>query len=382
MMNKATIVLVVLLFAVMDTHAQSAKKINQQLKRELEVQQVWNDSLRSVYHLKSISFRTMSTSAGTSLFGTLKAVNFEVEEMRYKCSTLKDTLMLLAISESQLEKLPQVNTGYYALKAELFPVLGYKPKEFVAIVTTTTELPSKMKEQNVAIQTQLKTMRVESDSLKVEIQRIDLINKKLKEFNQTSDNVMGEYSAQLAVLTAHYKALLQKKSAVKQDYLKKGPKGYGEIYKQVFTDIFQNDPYWTTIQKPLASDGMVIMDQVSPDYVAPKPLYDESYIYYEGLDEKAEFVGGKTERLKFISENIFYPDFALSKGIGGRCLLKFVVNKAGEISEPMVAIGVDGCPECDAEALRVLLMMPEWIPAKKDGKSVNSYVFLPINFKP
>jgi hypothetical protein len=44
-----------------------------------------------------------------------------------------------------------------------------------------------------------------------------------------------------------------------------------------------------------------------------------------------------------------------------------------------VTKGVPDCPECDVEYVRVIQEMPNWIPGKMDGKSVNSVFHLPIS---
>jgi len=38
-------------------------------------------------------------------------------------------------------------------------------------------------------------------------------------------------------------------------------------------------------------------------------------------------------------------------------------------------------PLLDAEAIRVVELMPKWIPGKQNGKPVKVYYTLPINFK-
>jgi protein TonB len=44
--------------------------------------------------------------------------------------------------------------------------------------------------------------------------------------------------------------------------------------------------------------------------------------------------------------------------------------------------GVPDCPACDKEAIRVVMLMPKWTPAKIGGKPVKSVFSLPIKFDP
>ncbi len=96
--------------------------------------------------------------------------------------------------------------------------------------------------------------------------------------------------------------------------------------------------------------------------------------------ESAEYIGGRQAMLAFIKDNLHYPDDAQQIGIQGRCYLKFVVSKKGDISAVTVSRGVTDCPECDEEAVRVIKKMPLWKPGKTNGKPVDSYFNMPIGF--
>lgn len=98
-------------------------------------------------------------------------------------------------------------------------------------------------------------------------------------------------------------------------------------------------------------------------------------------DVAAQFPGGKQKMMEFLKDRIRYPEIPQSLGIGGKCTLLFVVNKNGEISNIKVLRPVPDCPECDQEAIRVLRKMPNWKPAIQDGKPVDSYFQMPINFQ-
>jgi protein TonB len=102
--------------------------------------------------------------------------------------------------------------------------------------------------------------------------------------------------------------------------------------------------------------------------------------------KKAEFIGGNEEMIKFLSENVKYPEDVLQaneKGanIHGRVYVKFVVEKDGSISDVEVVRSVH--PSLDAESVRVVkLMSGKWTPATERGKPVRSMFSLPFVFKP
>ena len=98
------------------------------------------------------------------------------------------------------------------------------------------------------------------------------------------------------------------------------------------------------------------------------------------VDEPAEYPGGITAMRKYLSENLVYPE-AVKKGkVRGKVYLKFVVSKEGDISNIQIFRGIEGCSECDAEALRVVQNMPKWKPGRIKGEAVNSTFNLPISF--
>ena len=92
-----------------------------------------------------------------------------------------------------------------------------------------------------------------------------------------------------------------------------------------------------------------------------------------------EFPGGQIAMLNFLSKNIRYPEAAHKAGIQGRVVATFVVEKDGSISNAKVMRSID--PLLDAEALRVINSMPNWIPGKQDGKPVAVKYTVPVSFK-
>lgn len=86
------------------------------------------------------------------------------------------------------------------------------------------------------------------------------------------------------------------------------------------------------------------------------------------------------EMLKFIYLNVQYPKTARSKGIEGDVFLRFVISKKGDISDVEVIKGVT--TELNKEAVRVINLMPFFIPAKdKNGNPVESIMNMPIKFR-
>ena len=102
-------------------------------------------------------------------------------------------------------------------------------------------------------------------------------------------------------------------------------------------------------------------------------------LIFQVVEEMPEYPGGMEECMKFLSKNIKYPVEAHKNGIQGRVIVSFVITDEGDIEEPVVLRGVD--PLLDAEALRVIQMMPKWKPGKQRGKAVNVKFTLPVTFR-
>jgi TonB family protein len=80
-----------------------------------------------------------------------------------------------------------------------------------------------------------------------------------------------------------------------------------------------------------------------------------------------------------IKSTIKYPEEALKNKVQGQVVTEFVVDTNGAIINPMIKQGIGS--GCDEEALRVLTLMPAWIPGKQDGKPVKVRMKMPILFQ-
>lgn len=100
--------------------------------------------------------------------------------------------------------------------------------------------------------------------------------------------------------------------------------------------------------------------------------------WYEPVEEMPSYPDGMGALMQYLSENIHYPKEAEMKGIRGRVLCSFVVERDGSISNVKVLRSVD--PSLDAEAVRVIEAMPRWTPGKQDGKPCRVAFTLPVNF--
>lgn len=102
-------------------------------------------------------------------------------------------------------------------------------------------------------------------------------------------------------------------------------------------------------------------------------------VIFEDFEMPATFNGGLEGLKEYLAENVKMPDKYSEVCITGRVIVSFVIERDGSISDAKVMKSLD--PELDAEALRVVMAMPKWSPAKNRGKAVRTRMAIPICFK-
>ncbi len=95
--------------------------------------------------------------------------------------------------------------------------------------------------------------------------------------------------------------------------------------------------------------------------------------------EEPAFPGGTAALMKYIQEHLNYPQSAIENRIQGRVYIEFYIESDGKISDAKVKRGVS--EELNAEALRILKSMPNWIPGTINGEKSRMKFTLPINFQ-
>lgn len=100
-------------------------------------------------------------------------------------------------------------------------------------------------------------------------------------------------------------------------------------------------------------------------------------VVYLNPDTLASFPEGENGLKIFISQNLRYPLEAMKRKIQGTIYVRMVIKGNGEITNIEVRRGHELLQK---EAIRVVSLMPDFIPAKADGKNVASYFTLPFRF--
>jgi protein TonB len=97
------------------------------------------------------------------------------------------------------------------------------------------------------------------------------------------------------------------------------------------------------------------------------------------VEEYPSFKGGDIAFIKFIQNNLIYPEKARRMGLEGRVFVQFVVEKDGSLTNVLVLKGISG--GCNEEAIKVMQNSPKWLAGKQRGRSIRVQMVVPITFK-
>ena len=153
-----------------------------------------------------------------------------------------------------------------------------------------------------------------------------------------------------------------------EKYLKPKSEVYEKIAllilaKKIFLEntFIPTDELMISLAENLANDSLQIFSDTVLDIADTDP----------------HFIGGAANMNAFIMHNIYYPTFA--KEIGeppSKIYISFVISKTGQVYNVKLRKGDKG--PLEKQVLRVVKMMPNWVPAYKDGKPVAINFTLPI----
>jgi len=129
--------------------------------------------------------------------------------------------------------------------------------------------------------------------------------------------------------------------------------------------------------------GMVLLCQYSFTQVRNTTM-DTSNTWIGACSLEPQFVGGIDSLNAYLESNLFAKkslDFQKDGLIGGKVLVRFVVEVDGSVSHPVLEKPLPNCEPCNEEAIRVVMSMPKWIPVPNGGKTERVFVRLPILFE-
>lgn len=134
-------------------------------------------------------------------------------------------------------------------------------------------------------------------------------------------------------------------------------------------------PKWIPVNKDRVSNELTL----PVNFRLPEPNIVNGKKIYKYPEKIPEFVGGIEAMNQFINDNLRYPPECGEMAIQGRVIIRITITNNGKVKNSNVIRGIE--TYCDKEALRVVDLMPDWIPAKHKGENVDAYYILPIVFR-
>lgn len=113
------------------------------------------------------------------------------------------------------------------------------------------------------------------------------------------------------------------------------------------------------------------------DSISTSGYLDENLKVAQNVEELPEYPGGEKAMNKFLIDNLKWPAMDGKDGlVSSKIYVQFVVDKDGSVKDAKVLRGINAA--FDAEALRVVKLMPKWKPGKMQGKVMSTTYNLPI----
>ncbi len=132
------------------------------------------------------------------------------------------------------------------------------------------------------------------------------------------------------------------------------------------------------------ADKMILESFVPADKKDPSmdELYNDSSIVEAGFTEGFEGLS------RFVNENLVIPDsfmnysISTNEGTSCRLIIRFVIDNEGELNDfyvdNMAAVFM---PSLVNVSIKLYRVMPNWIPASKQGEPIQIFLRLPLKFQ-
>lgn len=165
----------------------------------------------------------------------------------------------------------------------------------------------------------------------------------------------------------------------KEEVPQKAPSDMIEVVNEVYENEDKQEELLET--KPeLAVEEEVLEENVEDKVEAVLIEQQEEEVKtIRELDDLPVFPGGMSQLVRWLTQNLKYPETAKNEKVSGKVLVSFVINADGVVTDVKLVKLVD--QRLDREALRVVRMMPKWQPGLINGKPCKTLVNLPIVFK-
>lgn len=152
---------------------------------------------------------------------------------------------------------------------------------------------------------------------------------------------------------------------------------YGKSESEDMTDEYESE---VNLDEIVAEESVINSLATNGEIAnGDNSVEDPENRVFDVVEVMPQFKGGDAVLMDYINKNLVYPAEAKEKGIQGRVVCKFIVERDGSLSDIKVLRSID--PLLDKEAIRLIQSMPKWNPGKQKGEKVRVYFILPITFR-
>ncbi|WP_300666786.1 TonB family protein [Fluviicola sp.] len=366
-----------MLFLSVFTFGQSAKKTNDRLRTELAKEQQKQDSVHQAFSLLNNQAEDLQHQFGKQ---KERFITESSNTLFYRDSISRVLYNLKRLEHypdmTDVQKYMDMSNGWYFLQSVLEMKKKMEPMDHLSEALNENGL--ELKQQNERLKQKIVEYQNQAKLNDLRLQNNVTAIRQLKSAISLLDSASLVYENATGILLSKKRGLDSELESLRENYRLKGPGGFPDAYRVVFPDVHPapkievtNEPYYR--DEGLADVPLPVVE--SSRIVAKEPEI------YSVVDEIAEFPGGTAMLKKYLADNLRYPPAAKELGISGKAYVKFVVSKEGEILNVQIIKGVPDCNECNTEAIRLVKKMPKWKPGKFQGKPVDSYFNLPVEFK-
>lgn len=131
---------------------------------------------------------------------------------------------------------------------------------------------------------------------------------------------------------------------------------------------------------PAIEDTVVVKrEEIYEDIIIAGRVSDETQITDPGLI----YPGGMNALKQFIASNLRYPQEWGNAGIAGSVVLRLNIDKKGKLVNTEIyscTVPEDFADYAISEAQRIVALLPDFIPYRKNRKAVKAFFVLPIEF--
>jgi len=154
-----------------------------------------------------------------------------------------------------------------------------------------------------------------------------------------------------------------------------------EVFEEVITDTPENNfPIDTIVETrtpaPIVELIEIIEDDETLVFVDQMPVFGDCDPF--GLSKEEAKTCSDRALLTYIQDNLRYPTIARANNIEGMVVLRFIIDKGGDVKDVKILRDIGG--GCGNTALEIIENMPKWLPGKQNGRHRNVQFTIPIKF--